>query len=93
MAKWMQNDTLYFSNVTVDTQDIPKMLFHTPLDQSFTCPKWGNTNLQTHILFRPDPKLPTQLTNSTLNSTSLRFDAFRDEDFPAPGFRVRLHLF
>jgi len=90
MAKWEYNGTQYFSNVTVDSQDIPKLMFHTPLDQSFTCPKWGNTNLITHILFRPDPKLPTQLANSTMNSTSLQFDAFRPIDVPPPGFRTAM---
>ena len=89
MAKWESTDgTKYFSNVTVDTFDLPKLLFHTPLDQSFTCPMWGNTYLLSHLHYRPAPVQPTNLPNSTVHSTMLRFDAFRDEDFPHPGFRV-----
>ena len=88
MAKWEFNNTKYFSNVTVDTFDMPKLLFHTPLDQSFTCPMWGNTYLLSQLHYRPAPAQPTNLLNSTVTSTILRFDAFRDEDFPYPGFRV-----
>jgi len=91
MAKWESSDgTKYFSNVTVDTFDLPKLLFHTPLDQSFTCPMWGNTYLLSHLHYRPAPVQPTNLPNSTVHSTMLRFDAFRDEDFPHPGFRVAM---
>jgi len=90
MAKWEFNGTKYFSNVTVDTFDMPKLLFHTPLDQSFTCPMWGNTYLQSILHYRPAPVQPTNLPNSTVTSTILRFDAFRDEDFPFPGFRTAM---
>ena len=88
MAKWEFKGTKYFSNVTVDTFDMPKLLFHTPLKQSFTCPMWGHTYLLSHIHYRPAPVQPTNLPNSTVHSTTLRFDAFRDEDFIWPGFRV-----
>jgi len=90
MAKWNANNTDYFSNVTVDTFDIPALLFHTPLDQSFTCPKWGSTNLITNLQYTPAPPLPTKLSNSTVDSTTLHFDAFRSANLPNPGFRTAM---
>ena len=89
MAKWNgSNQTEYFSNVTVDTNDISSLLFHTPLDQSFTCPKWGSTNLETQLVYSTPTILPTKLSNSTVDSSTLQFDAFRSANLPTPGFRV-----
>ena len=89
MAKWkVVNQTDSFSNVTVDTSDISSLLFHTPLDQSFTCPKWGSTNLETQLVYSTPTILPTKLSNSTVDSSTLQFDAFRNADLPTPGFRV-----
>ena len=89
MAKWkVVNQTDSFSNVTVDTSDISSLLFHTPLDQSFTCPKWGSTNLETQLVYSTPTILPTKLSNSTVDSSTLQFDAFRSANLPTPGFRV-----
>ena len=89
MAKWkVVNHTDSFSNVTVDTNDISSLLFHTPLDQSFTCPKWGSTNLETQLVYSTPTILPTKLSNSTVDSSTLQFDAFRSANLPTPGFRV-----
>jgi len=91
MAKWkVVNQTDSFSNVTVDTSDISSLLFHTPLDQSFTCPKWGSTNLETQLVYSTPTILPTKLSNSTVDSSTLQFDAFRSANLPTPGFRIAM---
>merc|ERR1712210_94441 len=46
MAKWKVNGTDFNTTVKVDSLEVPALLFHTPLDRSFTCSTWGSTKLK-----------------------------------------------
>ena len=51
MAKWKVNGTDFNTTVKVDSLEVPALLFHTPLDRSFTCSTWGSTKLKVNIVF------------------------------------------
>lgn len=89
LSKWKINDTEYNTTIYVDSKDVQKLLFHTPLDHSFTCKKWGSTQLHTSSKTLPNPGQPVDLTNSTVHTSMLKFDAFRvTGPKPPTGFRV-----
>ena len=98
MGKWnvsnvinsTATNTIYNSTVTVD-KEVKKLLFHTPLTQSFTCKEWGQANnLTATIKYLPEPHLPVNLPNPLVHTSMLKFDAFRTEKHTdKPQFRVR----
>jgi len=98
IAKWEGNSTKddnktieYNSKVTIDSHPIPKIMFRTPLDRSFTCKDIGNFPLFTSMTFYPVPNTPVTLPNTTVNTSELKFDAFRDDGRAIPtGFRTPL---
>ena len=51
MEKWKVNGTDFNTTVKVDSLEVPALLFHTPLDRSFTCSTWGSTKLKVNIVF------------------------------------------
>ena len=66
-------------------------MFRTPLDRSFTCKDIGNFPLFTTMTFYPVPNTPVTLPNTTVNTSELKFDAFRDDGRAIPtGFRVSI---
>jgi len=82
----------YNKTMHVDSNELPNIIFHTPLDRSFTCAKWGSTKLKAHYNVMPTPPAPTNLPDATVSSDDMQFDAFRNAAStpPAPGFRVSL---
>lgn len=86
MAKWEVNvtdDTTnttvtvpYNSTVTVDSNEIQNIMFHTPLGKSFTCKDIGDFSLLTKIKYQPT-KYNIDLENATIETGHLHFDAFR----------------
>ena len=86
MAKWTVNVTddktnktvtvPYNSTVTVDSNEIQNIMFHTPLGKSFTCKDIGDFSLVTKIDYRPS-KYHIDLENATIDTGHLHFDAFR----------------
>ena len=77
--------------MTIDSHPIPKIMFRTPLDRSFTCKDIGNFPLFTTMTFYPVPNTPVTLPNTTVNTSELKFDAFRDDGRAIPtGFRVSI---
>lgn len=88
---WKVNGTDYNKTIEVDSLDVKNLLFHTPLDRSFTCKTWGTTKLQTKATFKPKPQTPVLLANSTVQTSMLKFDAFRVTGHKPPtGFRTPL---
>ena len=49
MKKWKVNGTDFNTTVKVDSLEVPALLFHTPLDRSFTCSTWGSTKLKVQL--------------------------------------------
>ena len=90
--KWIFNGTMYKTKVSVDSGEVQNILFHTPLDRSFTCSEWGSTQLKTKATTEADSKVPISLANSTVHTSMLKFDAFRvtSRGPPPTGFRVSL---
>ena len=85
MAKWEVNVTddqgnttkvNYNSTVTVDSNEIENIMFHTPLGMSFTCKDIGDFSLVTKIHYLPS-KYNIDLENATIETGHLHFDAFR----------------
>ena len=97
LFKWKgENGTDYNSTVIIDSHSIPNVMFHTPLDRSFTCKDIGNFQLYTTITYNPMPHTPVTLPNTTVNTADLKFDAFRNFDHHSPtpvGFRVSCTFF
>jgi len=93
IKKWKVNATDYNDTVTVDSKEVPKILFHTPLDRSFKCGSWGSTKLQAINVTKPTPPTPMTLPDATVHTSMLKFDAFRNDPkrpAPGPGFRGAL---
>jgi len=91
--KWKVNTTDYSTTINVDSKEVTKILFHTPLDRSFSCGSWGSTKLQASNHTKPIPPTPTTLPDATVQTSMLKFDAFRNdpERKPSqPGFRNAL---
>ena len=89
VAKWVKNDTQFNTTITVDSGDVPNILFHTPLDRSFTCGTWGSTKLRVSSKTLPEPHIPETYPNATVATSKLKFDAFRNTGHKIPtGFRV-----
>ena len=90
IAKWYVNDTEYNNTITVDSGSIPKIMFHTPLDMSFTCKDIGDFSIDTKMRIKPSFPSPFSLHKTNVTTSDLKFDAFRDPKHPTPtGFRVR----
>lgn len=93
IKKWKVNTTDFNDTVTVDSKEVPKILFHTPLDRSFTCGSWGSTKLQAINITKPAPPTPMTLPPATVHTSMLKFDAFRNDPKrppPTTGFRDSL---
>merc|ERR1711909_90072 len=91
--KWKVNTTDYSTTINVDSKEVTNILFHTPLDRSFSCGSWGSTKLQASNHTKPIPPTPTTLPYATVQTSMLKFDAFRNdpERKPSqPGFRNAL---
>jgi len=94
--KWTGNGTNgttvdFNKTMHVDSNEMSNIIFHTPLDRSFTCANWGSTKLKTYYQVKPTPPAPTNLPDATVHSDDLQFDAFRNADSSTPaGFRVSL---
>ena len=50
IQKWKVNTTTYNTTIEVDSTEVPNILFHTPLDMSFSCGSWGSTKLKVWFL-------------------------------------------
>jgi len=93
IKKWKVNTTDFNDTITVDSKEVPKILFHTPLDRSFSCGSWGSTTLQAINTTLPTPPTPMTLPPATVHTSMLKFDAFRDDPKrppPTTGFRDAL---
>lgn len=84
IRKWKVNVTDFNDTVTVDSKEVPKILFHTPLDKSFTCGSWGSTKLQAINITKPTPPTPMTLPDATVHTSMLKFDAFRNDPKTTP---------
>jgi len=91
VEKWKVNGTDFNTTVKVDSLEVPALLFHTPLDRSFTCSTWGSTKLKATNITLPS-NLPIELDDSEVHTSNLEFDAFRNgQKAPPPaGFRAAL---
>jgi lysosomal-associated membrane protein 1/2 len=91
MEKWKVNGTDFNTTVKVDSLEVPALLFHTPLDRSFTCSSWGSTKLKAVNTTLPS-NIPSELQDSEVHTSNLEFDAFRNgQKTPPPaGFRDAL---
>jgi len=90
VAQWKINTTQYNTTIEVDSKEVPNILFHTPLDRSFSCGSWGSTKLQSRNHTKPLPPTPSTLPDATVHTSMLKFDAFRndpDRKPTQPGFR------
>jgi len=96
MAKWEVNVTDdqgnttkvdYNSTVTVDSNEIENIMFHTPLGMSFTCKDIGDFSLVTKIHYMPS-KYMIDLENATIETGHLHFDAFRPTTLAPEVWRV-----
>ena len=78
------------SIISVDTGDIPVLMFKVDYKRSFLCANLGDWSLTTslHYSFNDKP-LGTQLPNATITTKKVQFDAFRTKDSPPNYFRVR----
>jgi len=93
VAQWKINTTQYNTTIEVDSKEVPNILFHTPLDRSFSCGSWGSTKLQSRNHTKPLPPTPSTLPDATVHTSMLKFDAFRndpDRKPTQPGFRNAL---
>ena len=101
MAKWEVNvtdDTTnttvtvpYNSTVTVDSNEIQNIMFHTPLGKSFTCKDIGDFSLVTKIKYKPTA-YNIDLVNATIETGHLHFDAFRPNTSDPLVWRVSTYL-
>jgi len=92
IAQWKINTTQYNTTIEVDSKEVPNILFHTPLDRSFSCGSWGSTKLHSQNRTLPSPP-PSTLPDATVHTSMLKFDAFRndpDRKPTQPGFRNAL---
>jgi len=90
MKKWVVNGTQFDSTIKVDSLEVPALLFHTPLDRSFTCSSWGSTTLQATNTTKPS-NVPVTLPPAEVHTSKLKFDAFRNgQENPPQGFRDAL---
>jgi len=79
VKKWKVNGTDYNSTLNVDSSEVPKIMFHTPLERSFTCGAWGSTKLPAKNTIKPQPVTPITLPDATVQTSMLKFDAFRND--------------
>merc|ERR1712200_272979 len=79
VAQWKINTTQYNTTIEVDSKEVPNILFHTPLDRSFSCGSWGSTKLQSRNHTKPLPPTPSTLPDATVHTSMLKFDAFRND--------------
>ena len=100
MAKWEVNVTddqgnttkvNYNSTVTVDSNEIENIMFHTPLGMSFTCKDIGDFSLVTKIHYLPS-KYNIDLDNATIETGHLHFDAFRPTTLDPVVWRVSIQF-
>jgi hypothetical protein len=76
------------SSVTINTKDVPSLMFRVPFHYSYLCGDVGHWEVYEQLFYSFDGRPGVDLKNGTVEAKNVRFDAFRDESAPHEGYQI-----